>query len=138
MKPTPEVVIAVVVVATFIFVPFLRRFLGPIIRLAMFAIGVTIAAAGISMIGNNETIFERPGFGQRVERFVTVNSAASNTTGSGSATCDVSAPVAAPSPRAKQPRKHPARKEEESQQLKTTRNQTGTGPGRQSADVGQD
>jgi hypothetical protein len=57
MKPTPEVVIAVVVIAAFIFVPFLRRFLGLIIRLAMFAIGVTIAAAAISMIGNNETIF---------------------------------------------------------------------------------
>jgi hypothetical protein len=126
MKPTPELIIAVVVIAAFIFIPLLRRFLGLIIRLAIFAIGVAIAAAGISMIANNETIFERPGFGQRVVRFITMNSASSSTTGTGSATCDMSAP-AAPSPTAKQPHKRAARTEE-TEQLKTTRNEPGAGP----------
>src|SRR5215469_11634728 len=124
----PALVIGVIVIAAFIFVPFLRRLLGLLIRLAFFAIGVAIAVAGVSMILNNETIFERPGFGQRVERFVTVNSAASSSTGSGSVTCDMSAPQAAPSPAAKQTHRRPARGEEESGQLKTTRNQIGGGP----------
>ncbi|HEV2170707.1 MAG TPA: hypothetical protein VGR40_07155, partial [Candidatus Binatus sp.] len=77
----PALVIAVVVIAAFVFVPFMRRLIGLAIRLAIFAIGVAIALAGVSMILNNETIFERPGFGQRVVRFVTMNSAASSTTG---------------------------------------------------------
>ena len=120
----PALVIGVVIIAAFIFVPFLRRLLGLIFRLAIFAVGVAIAAAGVSMILNNETIFERPGFGQRVVRFVTMNSAASSTTGSGSVTCDMSAAQAAPA--AKQPRKRP--RAEESEQLKTTRNEPGAGP----------
>jgi hypothetical protein len=127
MKQQPALIIGAVIVAAFIFIPFLRRFLGLIFRLAIFAVGVAIAAAGISMILNNETIFERPGFGQRVLRFVSMNSAASSTTGFGSVTCDMSAPQAAPSPAAKQPHKRPARTEE-AQQLKTTRNEPGAGP----------
>lgn len=123
----PALVIGVIIIAAFIFVPVLRRLLGLVIRLAIFAVAVAIAVAGISMILNNETIFERPGFGQRVVRFVTINSAASSTTGSGSVTCDMSAPQAAPSPAAKEPRKR-AREEEATQQLKKTRNELGTGP----------
>ena len=121
----PALVIAVVVIAAFIFVPFMRRLLGLAIRLAIFAVGVAIALAGVSMILNNETIFERPGFGQRVERFVTVNSAASSTTGSGSVTCDMNAPQA-PSPATKEPHKPAARKEATSQPK--TRNEIGAGP----------
>ncbi len=64
-----------------IFVPILRRLLGLIIRLAIFFIAVGIAAAGVTMILNNETIFEKPGFGQRVEQFLTMNSAAASTDG---------------------------------------------------------
>jgi hypothetical protein len=128
MKSMPVLVIGVIVIAAFLFIPALRRLLGLLIRLAMFAVGVAIAVAGISMILNNETIFERPGFGQRVERFVTMNSAASSSTGSGSVTCDMSAPQAAASPTAKQTHKRPARAEAESEQVKTTRNTIGPGP----------
>ncbi len=71
-----EIGIAVVVLAAMIFVPILRRLLGLIIRLAVFFVAVGIAAAGVTMILNNETIFERPGFGQRVQPFLTKNSAA--------------------------------------------------------------
>jgi hypothetical protein len=119
-------IIGVVVIAAFIFVPFLRRLLRLVFRLAIFALGIAVAAAGISMMLNNETIFERPGFGQRVVRFVTMNSAASSTTGSGSVTCYLSAPQAAP-PATKQPRKRPTRRQE-SEQLKTSRNEPGAGP----------
>lgn len=124
----PALVIAVVVLAAFIFIPFLRRLLGLLIRLAIFAVAVAIALAGVSMILNNETIFERPGFEQRVVRFVTMNSAASSTTGSGSVTCDMNAPQAAPSPGAKEPHKPASRKEETSRQPKGTRNEIGSGP----------
>jgi hypothetical protein len=124
MNTLPAVVIAVVVLAAMVFIPILRRLLGLIIRLAIFFVAVAVAAAGVTMILNNETIFERPGFGQRVIRFVTMNSAAASTTGSGSATCDPTAPPAPPAAAAKPPRKRPAR-EEESEQLKTTRNQPG-------------
>jgi hypothetical protein len=123
MISKPELIIAVIVLAAFIFIPFLRRILGLLIRLAMFAVGVAIAVAGISMLLNNETIFERPGFGQRVQRFVTMNSAATSTTGSGAVTCDPGVPQAAPSPAAKE--KH---QRKESAQAKTTRNDLGPGP----------
>jgi Protein of unknown function (DUF1499) len=126
MITKPELVIAVVVLAVFIFVPFLRRILGLLIRLAIFGVAVAIVAAGISMLLSNETIFERPGFGARVVRFVTMNSAASSSTGSGAVTCDMNAPQAAPSPAAKETHKRPPRKE--SGQVKTTRNDLGTGP----------
>ncbi len=91
-----EIVIAVVVLAALIFVPILRRLLGLIIRLAVFFVAVAIVAAGVTMILNNETIFERPGIGQRVERFLTKNSAAASTTGSGSVTCVMEAPPPPP------------------------------------------
>ncbi len=87
MFTPPEVVIAVVVLAAFVFIPILRRLLGLIIRLAVFFVAVAVIAAGVTMILNNETIFERPGLGQRVVRFVTMNSAAASSTGSGSVTC---------------------------------------------------
>ncbi len=105
-----EIVIAVVVIAAMIFIPILRRLLGLIIRLAVFFIAVAIVAAGITMILNNETIFERPGIGQRVERFITMNSAAASTTGSGSVTCVMEAPPPPPTTAAA-PRKHAAKKE---------------------------
>ena len=104
-----------------IFVPILRRLLGLIIRLAIFFVAVAIAAAGVTMIMNNETIFERPGFGQRVERFVTMNSAAASPTGSGSVTCEMESPP--PPPPDSQPRANRTstrqKREPESQ---TTRN----------------
>lgn len=107
-----ELVVAVIVIAIMIFIPFLRWILALIIRLAIFCVGVAVAAAGITMIMNNETIFEKPGFQQRVVRFVTMNSAAASQSGSGSVTCDIGAhPQATPIPVATAPRKHAAEKE---------------------------
>ena len=115
-----EIVIAVVVLAAMIFVPILRRLLGLIIRLAIFFVAVAIVAAGVTMIMNNETIFERPGIGQRVERFITMNSAAASQTGSGSVTCVMESPPPPPPTAAEgKSHKHAAKKEPESQ---TTRN----------------
>jgi hypothetical protein len=113
-----QIVIAVVVVAAMIFIPILRRLLGLIIRLAIFFVAVGIVAAGVTMIMNNETIFERPGIGQRVERFIKLNSAAASQTGSGSVTCVMESPPPPPTAEAK-PHKHAAKKEPE---LQTTRN----------------
>ncbi|HEY6299366.1 MAG TPA: DUF1499 domain-containing protein [Candidatus Binatus sp.] len=118
MFTPPEIIIAVVVIAALIFIPILRRLLGLIIRLAVFFVAVGIVAAGVTMILNNETIFERPGLGQRVERFLTKNSVAASQTGSGSVTCAMeSAPP--PPPTAAAPHKRAAKKESEPQ---TTRN----------------
>jgi hypothetical protein len=122
MIKMPAVVIAVVVLAAIMFIPILRRLFGLLFRLAIFFVGVAIAAAGITMILNNETIFERPGFGQRVARFVTMNSAASSTTGSGSVVCVMEQPPqAAPSPGATEPHKQRAKKES-APEANTTRN----------------
>jgi Protein of unknown function (DUF1499) len=110
MITTPELVVAVVILGLFIFVPILRRLLGLIIRLGIFLIAVGIAAAGVTMILNNETIFEKPGFGQRVERFLTMNSAATSTTGSSAVTCDLEAPPPPPPTPAVAPPKHAAKK----------------------------
>ncbi len=115
-----EIVIAVVVVAAMIFVPILRRLLGLIFRLAIFFVAVGIVAAGVTMIMNNETIFERPGIGQRVQRFLTKNSAAASPTGSGSVTCVMESPPPLQTTAAEaKPHKHAAKKEPE---LQTTRN----------------
>lgn len=120
MITLPVAVVAVVVLAAFIFIPILRRLLGLIIRLAVFFIGAAVAAAGIAMILSNETIFERPGFGQRVVRFVTMNSAASSATGTGSATCDMISHPEAAAANANETHKRP--KKESARELKTTRN----------------
>ncbi|MGC2443065.1 DUF1499 domain-containing protein [Candidatus Binatus sp.] len=106
-----EIVIAVVVLALLVFVPILRRLLGLIVRLAVFFIAVGIVAAGVTMIMNNETIFERPGLGQRVVRFLTMNSAAASQTGSGAVTCVLEGPPPPPPTAAPAPHKHPAKKE---------------------------
>jgi hypothetical protein len=119
MLTKPELVIAVVVLAAFVFVPILRRLLGLIIRLAVFFVAVAVVAAGVTMILNNETIFERPGLGQRVIRFVTMNSAAASSTGSGSVTCAMEQlPQAAPTTAASAAK--PAKKE--AAEPKMTRN----------------
>src|SRR5260370_37647096 len=96
MLAPPESMMAVVVIGAMIFIRILRRLLGLIIRLAVFFVAVGIAAAGITMILNNETIFERPGFGQRVERFLTKTSAAASQTGSSSVICVMENPPAPP------------------------------------------
>jgi hypothetical protein len=121
MLTKPELVIAAIVLAAFIFVPILRRLFGLIIRLAVFFVAVAVVAAGVTMILNNETIFERPGLGQRVERFVTMNSAAASTTGSSSVTCVMEAPPQAAPATAAAPHKKAA-KREEAEELQTTRN----------------
>jgi hypothetical protein len=118
MFTPPEIIIAVVVIAALIFIPILRRLLGLIVRLAVFFVAVGIVAAGVTMILNNETIFERPGLGQRVERFLIKNSAAASQTGSGSVTCAMEGPPPSP-PTAAAPHKRAAKKESEPQ---TTRN----------------
>src|SRR5271154_3709049 len=91
-------VIAIVVLAVLLFVPPLRRIFTLLIRLAVFAVAVAIIAAGVTMILNYETIFEKPGIGQRVARFVTMNSAAASSTGSSAVTCDLEAPAPASTP----------------------------------------
>ena len=123
MITKPEII---VIVVAFVAVVFLRRFLGSLIRLVFFLIFVAIAAAGITMLLNNETIWEKPGFPQRVARFVTMNSATSSTTGSGSLTCDPSSPP--PTETASTtPRKRVAKREAEPEP-KNTRNEPGAGP----------
>jgi len=123
MITKPEIIVIVVALAA---VLFLRRFLGLFIRLAFFLVFVAIAAGGITMMLNDETIWEKPGFEQRVERFVTMNSAASSTTGSSSVTCDPNSPPREETtPTA--PRRHAAKKEAEPEP-KTTRDEPGAGP----------
>ena len=101
------IVAAVVVIAVLVFVPFVLRLL---VRLAFFLIPVAVAAAGITMIMNDETIFERPGAAQRVVRFVTMNSAAASPSGFGSVTCQMGIqPQAVPTPAATAPKKHAAK-----------------------------
>jgi hypothetical protein len=107
----PVLVVAFLIIAAMIFVRPLRRLAVFLIRLAIFAVGVAVAVAGVAMIMNNETIFEKPSAGQRVTRFLTMNSAAASASGSGAVTCDMGdkpkvaaaaetpgAPAAAPTP----------------------------------------
>ncbi len=123
MAMLPALIVAFVVLAALIFVPILRRVISLFVRLAIFFVGIAVAAAGVAMIMNNETIFEKPGIANRVARFVTMNSAAASTTGSGSVTCDMgesakAQPAASPTPAAK---KHPARRAAAEEQDSTRR-----------------
>ena len=107
-----ELVVAFLVIAAMIFVPFTRRIIGLIVRLAIFFAAVAVAAAGIAMIMNNETIFERPGVEQRVIRFVTMNSAGASRSGSGSVTCQMgNQPQARPVPAETAPGKRAGKRE---------------------------
>ena len=124
MISKPEIVVIVVALAA---VLLLRRFLGLFIRLAFFLVFVAIAAAGVTMILNKDTLWEKPGFGQRVQRFVTMNSAASSTTGSSSVTCDPNSAPPVETTAAAAPRKHVAKKEAEPEP-KDTRIEPGAGP----------
>ncbi len=92
MITPPELVVGflvLAVIAVMIFVPFMRWLVGRIVRLAYFLIPAAVAVAGIAMIMNDETIFERPGVAARVVRFVTMNSAAASQSGSGSVICQM-------------------------------------------------
>jgi len=115
MITLPVLAVAVLVIAVMVFIPILRRVVSLFVRLAIFAIGVAVAAAGVAMIMNNETIFEKPGATRRVARFVTMNSAAASASGLGSVTCDMGAsaqskPEASPTPAAGAMKKHAAKK----------------------------
>jgi hypothetical protein len=120
-----ELAIAIVVLAILIFIPPLRRIFTLLIRLAVFLLAVAIIGAGVTMILNDETIFEKPGVGMRVTRFVTMNSAAASSTGSSAVTCDPTRPqpeltpgeTAAPKPA----------KEDQSGEPQMTRNKIPTG-----------
>jgi hypothetical protein len=88
----PYLIAAIVIIAILIFVPFIRRTVSVVIRLAIFVAAIAIAFGGLSMLINNETIFEKPGAKMRVIRFATVNSVRTTDSGTGSALCDPNAP----------------------------------------------
>src|SRR5882762_838014 len=115
MITTPVLIAGFIVLAILIFVRSLRVVFSLLVRIAIFLIGLAVAAAGVAMIMNNETIFEKPGVTTRVKRFISMNSAAASASGSGSATCDMGAsaktqPEASPSPAASASKKHGAKK----------------------------
>ncbi|MHB8384828.1 MAG: DUF1499 domain-containing protein, partial [Candidatus Binataceae bacterium] len=85
-----------------------RRIAFLLIRIVVAIGAIIVAIAGVSMLMNNETIFEKPGVEARAIRFLTQDSAATSEKGLGSATChwpDASAasPAAAPTPAAAPP-----------------------------------
>jgi hypothetical protein len=111
MVTLPVLVVGFLVIVVMVFIPILRKVLSLFVRLAIFAIGIAVAAAGVAMIMNNETIFEKPGATRRVGRFVTMNSAAASASGLGSVTCDMGPkPEASPTPAAGAMKKHAAKK----------------------------
>src|SRR5262245_31604975 len=89
--PYFPVVVTVVAVLIILFIPFIR--LGIAIGAAV------IAILGVSLLMNNETIYEKPGVQARIIRFLTENQAATSEKGLSSATCSwPDQPAAAPSP----------------------------------------
>ncbi|HTR62366.1 MAG TPA: DUF1499 domain-containing protein [Candidatus Binataceae bacterium] len=99
--PYFNLIVAVVVLLALIFVPFLRRLVFALLRIAIALAAAFIAIAGISMLMNNETIYEKPGAKARFIRFITEDHAATSEKGLGTATCkwpDEPTPVVTPSP----------------------------------------
>jgi hypothetical protein len=101
--PYLNLIFAIIAVALIVFVPFIRRFVFAIIRVAIALGAAFVAIAGISMLMNNETIYEKPGVRARTIRFMTEDHAATSDKGLGSATCrwpdePTPTPTATPTP----------------------------------------
>jgi hypothetical protein len=135
MITLPVIVAGVIVIAILIFVRSIRVVVSLLIRVAIFFVGLAIAGAGVAMIMNNETIFEKPGINTRVKRFISMNSAAASASGSGSVTCDMGAsakaqPEASPTPGAGAAKKHAAKK------VAASENEGQTAPGGRMPPIG--
>jgi Protein of unknown function (DUF1499) len=92
---------AAAIVAVLIFVPFIRRVVGVLIRIgiALGAIGLAIFAIAVLM--NDETIFAPPGVEARTIQFLSRNRAATSDKGFATATCkwpDEPSPMPTPAP----------------------------------------
>jgi hypothetical protein len=85
--PHLNLIVAAAVILLLIFVPFLRRLVFALLRIAIAVVAAFVAVAGISMLMNNETIYEKPGAKARIIRFMTVDHAATSEKGLGTATC---------------------------------------------------
>jgi len=97
--PYVPVVVTVVAILIILFVPFIRRIVFGFIRLGIAIGAAVIAILGVSLLMNNETIYEKPGVQARIIRFLTENQAATSEKGLSSATCSwPDQPAAAPSP----------------------------------------
>jgi hypothetical protein len=89
MMSLPILVAALIFIVVLIFVPILRRLFFLLLRLTIFFVGLAVAVAGVAIMLNNETPFEKPGAKQRVIRFLTMNSAAASKDGHGNVTCEM-------------------------------------------------
>jgi len=97
--PHFNLIVAAAVILVLIFVPFLRRLAFALLRLGIALAAAFVAIAGVSMLMNNETIFEKPGSKARTLRFLTEDHAATSEKGLGTATCkwpDEPTPIATP------------------------------------------
>src|SRR5215469_11188763 len=100
--PHSNLIVAAAVILLLIFVPFMRRLVFALLRIAIAVVAAFVAVAGISMLMNNETIYEKPGAKARIIRFMFVNHAATTEKGLGTATCkgpdEPAAPATTPGP----------------------------------------
>jgi len=85
--PHLNLIVVAAVILLMIFLRFFRRLVFALVRIAIALIAAFVAIAGISMLMNNETIFEKPGAKGRIIRFMTQNRAATSEKGLGTATC---------------------------------------------------
>ena len=82
-----NLIVVAAVILLMIFLRFFRRLVFALVRIAIALIAAFVAIAGISMLMNNETIYEKPGAKARIIRFMTQNRAATSEKGLGTATC---------------------------------------------------
>ena len=85
--PHLNLIVFAAVILLMIFLRFFRRLVFALVRITIALIAGFVAIAGISMLMNNETIFEKPGAKGRIIRFMTQNRAATSEKGLGTATC---------------------------------------------------
>ncbi len=104
--PYLPLIAAAAAIAILIFLPRVRAVVFWIVRIAV-ALGATvIAILGVSLLLNNETVWDQPGAGARIVHFLTTNQAATSDKGLGSARCrwpDEPSPTATPTPAASAP-----------------------------------
>lgn len=96
-------VIAAVVVAILIFVPTVRRIVKVLVIVAITLGASAIALVGLAILLNNVAVNDQPGMASRIQRFLTVDWAATSTKGTSLATCHESAAGAAVHPGSEAP-----------------------------------
>jgi hypothetical protein len=94
VSSTAAIVIAAIALGVIFLVPPVRRVAAAVTGVVIAIMAIAVSAGGTAVLMNNVTIFDSPGTTARIERFLTVDWAATSENGLGSAQCEYGWPGA--------------------------------------------